>query len=636
MRGYSVLPGDSWTGVGSRDASTAGAANLLTQAGQQVGQATLPERGEIAGSDVSAAQEAIRRAQGYTSGADPTSPEAQRARQLSAQRLETLGGPDRDALANRTFSLLRSSTEPAFQNDQRNIGRSAAAFGRIGSGVTNTNLADLQTERERLLAQEQERLSVDSAQRQMDDRLSALNATLGAGGAFAGEDLARANFGLNRSGEERAIAGAEEGLARRSRDEQVGERDFASSQDAQRAQLALSRAGMYSGLSDQTFGQGSALRSEDRGERDSELRYGQDTRNEYRDERDYQNILARYGVEDQFRDRELDNSERATNALYAFMQGNSAGVDPATGGTTTGGGTGGTAGPVDPNNPTATTTRNGQPNNGFNSIEEAQNALSGWFGGGAGRTVPTNSGEAGSLVRDLFGSNAPGGQTSYNPDLAGRPVSGGIPSQGAPPPQPSTSNVPTFGTPGGSERSVGGTPGWMTAQGLPEQWAPPEEDGGTDYSDLSQYTRDQDGNLIGPNGEINPISARDYERYQGRDAEQAAEAEIPSGYTKIGRGNATTAANGQQSQDADFWYVRPDQVNSWYSSFGQGNPSPAIPGGAQYAGGWTGTAKQDGPATALGTPYSATDFDWLSRNWQGDPKLTDQYMRELLRMASGG
>jgi hypothetical protein len=99
--------------------------------------------------------------------------------------------PDRGQIAQSTFQRLRSSTEPDFQADLRDVGRNAATFGRLGAGMTTSRLGDVATNRERFLTEESGRLSDEAASRTLDDRLGRFGASAGATQLFEGMDRGR-------------------------------------------------------------------------------------------------------------------------------------------------------------------------------------------------------------------------------------------------------------------------------------------------------------------------------------------------------------------------------------------------------------------------------------------------------------
>lgn len=109
---------------------------------------------------------------------------------LIAGQLGELQGPDRGQLAAQTFNLLREQTEPAYQQALQGVGRRAATLGRIGSGVTTTELGDVTLQREKALAQAQQGLSLQAAGQTLQDRLQTLGGILGAQGQLFGQQSA--------------------------------------------------------------------------------------------------------------------------------------------------------------------------------------------------------------------------------------------------------------------------------------------------------------------------------------------------------------------------------------------------------------------------------------------------------------
>lgn len=120
---------------------------------------------------------------GYSQAADVG---AARAKTMSA--LDALDGPDRSKLAADQMALLEAQSQPGFENAQRQVGQKAAAFGRIGSGITTTELGDLALQREKNLSQTRQQLSLDTAAKTMDDRMARLNAAQGVATGFGGMD----------------------------------------------------------------------------------------------------------------------------------------------------------------------------------------------------------------------------------------------------------------------------------------------------------------------------------------------------------------------------------------------------------------------------------------------------------------
>ena len=113
------------------------------------------------------------------------------------------GGPDRVQLAIDAFNRYREEREPQFAARQRQIGQRAATLGRIGAGMTTTELADSGVLFRRDLDREERRLRDEAVGLELSDRRSILDASLTAGSTFTGEDLATAGFEQGLRGEAR-------------------------------------------------------------------------------------------------------------------------------------------------------------------------------------------------------------------------------------------------------------------------------------------------------------------------------------------------------------------------------------------------------------------------------------------------
>lgn len=180
------------------------------------------------------------------------------------QNLST--APNRAGLAQQAFGLLQQESDPAFQQQLRQVGQRAASLGRLGAGMTTSNLGDVASERNRYLANEQQRLSLGAAEAELADRLNILGATQSGLGQLAGLDTATTES-RNRNVLDRFGAGI------------------------QGAELGLRGAGQLGNLAGLAFGEGRAQRGEafDRDLAQYGIESGQ--RNELRGERGYQNEL---------------------------------------------------------------------------------------------------------------------------------------------------------------------------------------------------------------------------------------------------------------------------------------------------------------------------------------------------------
>src|SRR5690606_19227565 len=101
-----------------------------------------------------------------------------------------------------------------FRSGVRDIGRAAAALGRIGAGITTSQLGDLEDRIQTQIAREASRLAAETAGQELADRLARFQAALGAGGQLRGEDLAEARFGQSLRDELRGERAYQYGLSR--------------------------------------------------------------------------------------------------------------------------------------------------------------------------------------------------------------------------------------------------------------------------------------------------------------------------------------------------------------------------------------------------------------------------------------
>lgn len=221
-------------------------------------------------------------------------------RQKYLDSINGLEGPNREELAAKQFALLQEQGEPAFQEQLRQVGQRAAAFGRTGAGMTTNDLGTVAQRRNEALSQAARGLSYDAAGQSLADKLAISGAT-GEGYDRIGRvdlnaDIARSNSGLAGLGVLERALGAQfdlEGLKRRE-----GESDRS---------YGLDRAGAFSGLSGQAFGQGQGLRNEYRGERDYQTDASQ---------RGIDNAVKQRFMEDDLLGSEFDRNQREQSQLF--------------------------------------------------------------------------------------------------------------------------------------------------------------------------------------------------------------------------------------------------------------------------------------------------------------------------------
>lgn len=174
-----------------------------------------------------AAGTGLQTAQGYVE-----TPEAMQLRQMALADLQGLSGPNRGQIAQDVFSQLEDASRPQFERDLRGVGQKAAAWGRMGAGMTTSNLGDVISERERELALQKRGLSSEAAALALSDAQGIADARLRGASQFAGEDLARSGMtatlqgqGFNQGSlmrdEMRSERGYQDQLARQATDDAV-------------------------------------------------------------------------------------------------------------------------------------------------------------------------------------------------------------------------------------------------------------------------------------------------------------------------------------------------------------------------------------------------------------------------------
>lgn len=315
------------------DAYTGRADRLYGEA-ESLGRTGIGEQQQIAGTDLSGAYGSLGRAESLVNGATGTSGESDAARRYASEALGSLNGaPSRAQLAADAFDLIQQRGAPQYEQELRGVGKRAAALGRIGAGMTTNELTDVFSQRQRDLDLTRRELANSAAGMELSDRTNRLSSSLGAMGAFGGEDRAGASLGLNRASALGSLAGMRGDFAQVTRRDAESDRNYGFNYGQANASNALSRGNFLAGLGQTAFGQGQSMRNEARGERDARdqhdiadlgarssalgslgnlesMRYGQDVggRNEMRTERDYQNTLANQATENRFRAAQLQDS----------------------------------------------------------------------------------------------------------------------------------------------------------------------------------------------------------------------------------------------------------------------------------------------------------------------------------------
>lgn len=180
------------------------------------------------------------------------SPLVNESRNMIAERLRGLGGPDRTQLAKEAFDIFQQQNEPIYQQQLRGVGQKAAALGRIGAGMTTNDLTGVLGQRNQQEDLLRRSLINDAAGQTLQDRLNTLQGTLSGSNTLEGQDFGRASTN---------------------------------------AQLALQRGGLLGQMGQNEFNRGQA-------------NYQQSAQ-----ERAYQDYLARTAVEDRVRQQQLQQQQ---------------------------------------------------------------------------------------------------------------------------------------------------------------------------------------------------------------------------------------------------------------------------------------------------------------------------------------
>lgn len=118
------------------------------------------------------------------------SPDVMNLRALLGEQAGSLfNTPDRGELASEYMDLFNQQNRQNLDATVQNIGRDAARFGRIGSGVTTSRVGDAFVESERNRANMERQLAADAAGQTLNDRLGALRGVSGIQSLLQGQDV---------------------------------------------------------------------------------------------------------------------------------------------------------------------------------------------------------------------------------------------------------------------------------------------------------------------------------------------------------------------------------------------------------------------------------------------------------------
>jgi len=143
------------------------------------------------------------------------SSESQRARGLTMGALENaMTGPDRGQIAQDRYGLLLGDLKREEARSTRELGQKGAAWGIMGSGMMTTDLADMGTEFQRLRVRGAQELGLDTADREVADRIARANLGANVGSMWGNEDLDQAGFLQSQRNELRGERGYQYGVGR--------------------------------------------------------------------------------------------------------------------------------------------------------------------------------------------------------------------------------------------------------------------------------------------------------------------------------------------------------------------------------------------------------------------------------------
>lgn len=113
-----------------------------------------------------------------------------RALQQQVDELQrgAMGAPALREAAAEQLRLLEEQSQPGFETNLRTVGQRAAALGRLGSGMTTSDLGDVTQRREQALSIARRQLAADTTGAEAQDRLARLSAAAGLEGQLYGQE----------------------------------------------------------------------------------------------------------------------------------------------------------------------------------------------------------------------------------------------------------------------------------------------------------------------------------------------------------------------------------------------------------------------------------------------------------------
>lgn len=232
---------------------------LYGQANSQVQSLTAPAYQPVVATDQTGTRNYMNQAGnlsgtgttgGFGFGGDTGTVRGQLTSQLNTALNTT---PDRAKLAGDAYDLLLQRNAPQEFADDRRYAQQQAALGRAGSGMFNSGLADIATQRETTRDQARRDLANNAASLALNDQAQKVGLAQGVLGQLGGLDLSasgenRGWAGLNNAernsafGRSLDLAGLENNLANQTRRDALTERDARRTADLYANDLGMQKA----------------------------------------------------------------------------------------------------------------------------------------------------------------------------------------------------------------------------------------------------------------------------------------------------------------------------------------------------------------------------------------------------------
>jgi hypothetical protein len=227
---------------------------------------------------------------------------------MTARLNDVAQAPNRTQQAQDNFKLIRESTQGDYDQSIRDVGRDAAKFGRIGSGMTTSKVGDIFTQRESSLDRTARDLALQATSQERDDRMGALDATRSTANDLFGMDSSADQRDQERSRLLGTFGDREFDVARTERGDNTQERDFFAQRDNTAQEQGQFDRNLLARLGEQEAGLVSTERRASENDRDFFDSSERQDRGEMRGERQFQSDTERAAFERDLLRRNTDES----------------------------------------------------------------------------------------------------------------------------------------------------------------------------------------------------------------------------------------------------------------------------------------------------------------------------------------